>query len=418
MHKEKITAYEVALQELHNVATLMRLSDEVVGYLESPERILTVKIPLRMDDGGLQFFTGYRAHHNSALGPVKGGTRFHKDETLDDVKALSFWMSIKNSLAGIPAGGAKGGIAVDPVTLSKTELERLCRGYIRAIYPMLGSRVDIPGPDVGTPQQVMAWFTDEYEVLSHGHEAAAIAGKPPVLGGSLGRDRATGYGLVYSVTEFLRCSGQKLEGKTVAIQGFGNLGSHAADFFTRHGAKVIAASDVHGGIYNPKGLPMEQALKHLGETGSIKGLPGCDALSGKELLEFPCDILVPAALQNQITEDNAGNVRAKLVAEGANGPTTPAAEDILRANGVPVLPDIVANCGGAVVGYFELVQDLQAYFWEEEEIFSRLKTIMTKTCHDVYHLAEQNKTGMRTAAWMLALNKIVLAMTLRGWVRE
>lgn len=414
---KEITAYEVALQELHHVAELMHLNDEVIGYLSTPQRILTVSIPVRMDNGSLKFFTGYRAQHNSALGPVKGGTRFHKDETLDDVKALSFWMTIKNALSNIPAGGAKGGIEVDPATLSKTELERLCRAYVKAVFPMLGPKVDIPGPDVGTPQQVMAWLMDEYENLSQRHEPATFAGKPPVLGGSLGRDRATGRGLVYSVAEALRKMDTALEGKTVAIQGFGNLGSHAATFFTEAGAKVIAIVDVKGGAYNPKGIDVQAAFRQVTDTGSIAGLTNTDAIGNQELLEMKCDILVPAALQNQITETNATRIQARFVAEGANGPVTPAAEKIMIDNGIFVLPDIVANSGGAIVAYFELVQDLQSYFWTEGEVFQRLEKIMVNTCSNVYEISKTKNVTMRTAAWMTALNKIILAMQLRGWIR-
>lgn len=413
---KRITAYEVALQELHHAAEIMNLNDEVLGYLETPQRILTVSIPVRMDDGSLKFYTGYRAHHNSALGPVKGGTRFHQNETLDDIKALSFWMTIKNALAGIPAGGAKGGVVVDPSTLSQAELERLCRGYIRAVFPMLNPKVDIPGPDVGTPQQVMAWFMDEYETLTHQHEPASFAGKPPIIGGSLGRDRATGRGLVDATKELMRLKGTTLQDKTVVVQGFGNLGSHAANFFNQEGAKVIAISDVGGGAYNAKGINIDAAFSHLKTAGTVAGLAETDSISNQELLELPCDILVPAALQNQITEENAPRIRASFVIEGANGPTTPAAERILADNGVFVLPDIIANSGGAIVAYFELVQDLYYYFWTEEEVFQRLKLIITKTCRDVYELAQTKKVSMRIAAWMVALNKIIRAMELRGWI--
>lgn len=414
---KKTSAFEVALQELEHVAGIMGLSDEVVGYLSTPQRIMIVNIPVRMDNGGMKFFTGYRAQHNSALGPVKGGTRFHHEETLDDVKALSFWMTIKNSLANIPAGGAKGGVAVDPSTLSAGELERLCRGYIRAVFPMLSPKVDIPGPDIGTPQQVMAWFLDEYETLAHGHEPATFAGKPPLLGGSLGRDRATGRGLVYSTGELMRQLGTSLAGKRVVIQGFGNLGSHAARFFAEAGAVIIAASDVRGGVYAPKGIDIDKAFEYLAEHRTIAGLPGTDAISNEELLELECDILAPCALQNQITEENAARIRARYVVEGANGPTTPAAEKLLTENGVVVLPDIVANVGGAVVAYFELVQDLYYYFWTEGEVFNRLETIMTKTCQEVYATARDKKVTMRTAAWMISLDRVVRAMRLRSWVR-
>lgn len=415
---EKDSAYDIAMKGLDDVARLMNLSDEVVGYLRTPRRIMIVDLPVRMDDGSLRFFTGYRAQHNAALGPVKGGTRLHKDETLEDVKALSFWMSIKNSLANIPAGGAKGGIAVDPGTLSPFELERLCRAYIRAVYPMLGSDVDIPGPDIGTPQQVMAWFTDEYETLRQGHEPAAFAGKPPLLGGSLGRDRATGRGLVDTAEKILDLRGEHLRGQRVVIQGFGNLGLHAAHFFAEAGAVVTGVSDVSGGIYNEKGIAPAEAAAFLRAHGSFAGMPGAEAVSNAELLELPCDILAPCALQGQLTGANAAQVRARYVVEGANGPTTPEAEALLRDNGVCVVPDIVANVGGAVVAYFELVQNLYHYYWKEDEVFTRLKTIMHGTATEVWASAGKQNLGLRQAAWVSAIEKIVAAMELRGWVRK
>lgn len=415
---EKISAYEVAMKGLEQVAKLMNLSDEVVGYLRTPQRQMVVELPLRMDDGSLRFFTGYRTHHNSALGPVKGGTRLHPHETMDDVKALSFWMSIKNALGNIPAGGAKGGIAVDPATLSPGELERLCRLYIRAVFPMLGPKVDIPGPDVGTPQQVMAWFLDEYEILAHGHEPAAFAGKPPLLGGSLGRDRATGLGVIYTTDKLLELRGESLRGQKVVIQGFGNLGSFAARFFAEAGAVVVGISDVTGGYYNAKGINVTEAVKLVSANGTLQGFTGGDSVNNQELLELPCDLLAPCALQNQITTDNAAKVKARYVIEGANGPTTPGAEDILEDKGVCILPDIVANVGGAMVAYFELVQDLYHYYWDMDEVFAKQKLIMQRSLEEVHAVSGRNKIRLRHAAWMSAIDKIVAAMKLRGWVRK
>ncbi len=414
---KKAAALDTAMKSLDHVAALMNLNDEVLGFLRAPQRALVVELPVRMDDGSLRFFTGFRVQHNYALGPVKGGTRFHPEETLDDVKALAFWMTIKNSLAGLPAGGAKGGIAVDPAALSANELERLCRAYIRAVYPMLGPKLDIPGPDVGTPPQVMAWFLDEYENISQHREPAAFAGKPPLLGGSQGRNRATGWGLVYVTEKMLQLQGESLEGKRVAIQGFGNLGTHAADFFTKKGARIVALSDVYGGVFNARGINVEQAAAHTRERGNLKELPGCDALSNSELLELDCDILAPCALQSQITEDNAGRVRARWVVEGANGPTTPEAEKILHDAGICVVPDIVANAGGAVVAYFELVQDLYHYYWTEEEALSKMCVILQRSAEEVYARAEERKIGLRAAAWIASLDKVVTAMRLRGWIR-
>ena len=418
MTVEKDSAYDIAMKGLDDVARIMKLSDEVVGYLRTPQRIMIVELPVRMDDGSLRFYTGYRAQHNSALGPVKGGTRLHKDETLDDVKALSFWMSIKNALANIPAGGAKGGIAVDPATLSATELERLCRAYIRAVFPILGNRVDVPGPDMGTPQQVMGWFADEYEAIAQSHEPAAFAGKPLIMGGSEGRNRSTGRGLVDVAEKIMALQNQTLQGKRIVIQGFGNLGSHAAGFFAEQGAVIVGLSDVNGGLYSDKGIDPAKAVAYMAEHGTIKGMPDADAISNAELLELPCDILAPCALQGQITAANADRIRAACVIEGANGPTTPDAEKIMRDKGITVVPDIMANPGGAVVSYFELVQNLYHYYWKEDEVFAKLKPIMQKTAEEVWVSAHKNNTGLRQAAWISAITKIVEAMRLRGWVRR
>ena len=415
---EKDSAYDIAMKGLENVARIMNLSDEVVGYLRTPQRLMIVEIPVRMDDGSLRFFTGYRAQHNSALGMVKGGTRLHQDETIDDVKALSFWMSIKNALANIPAGGAKGGIAVDPSTLSQAELERLCRAYIDAIFPVLGSHVDVPGPDVGTPQQVMAWFTDEYEKLAGRREPAAFAGKPPIIGGSEGRNRATGRGIVDVTEKILALNNKQIAGQRIVIQGFGNLGSNAATFFAEQGAIIVGISDVFGGVCCDKGIDPKTAIAYLGKNGKLQGLPGTDNISNAELLELPCDILAPCALQGQLTAANASRVKASYVIEGANGPTTPDAEAILYDKGAIVVPDIVANPGGAVVAYFELVQDLYHYYWKEDEVFAKLKIIMQTTAEEVWHSAESNKLVLRQAAWVSAISKIVSAMKLRGWVRR
>lgn len=417
MSTEKITALEVALQELNTVAGVMHLSDEVMGYLKTPQHVYSVSIPVRMDNGSLRFFEGYRSQHNTALGPSRGGTRFHPDETQDDVVALSFWMTIKNSLAGIPSGGGKGGVRVDPSRLSHTELERLCRGYVRAVFPVIGPDVDVCGPDVGTPQQVMAWFMDEYSVLNHGHTPTAFSGKPPLLGGSLGRDKSTGYGLVAVTEKLLHLNNESLEGKKVAIQGFGNLGSFSAQAFARKGAKIIAISDVRGGIYNSKGIDVAAAFDQVAGTGSVVGLAGCDSLSNAELLAMDCDILTPCALQNQITEENAGAVRARYVVEGANGPTTPGGEAILLDRGITVMPGIVANFGGVLVSYFEQVQNRYCSAWTEDVVMAKLEASMTKCCADVSAVAADKKTSLRTAAWVLALDKVVNAMRLRGWVR-
>ena len=413
----KATAYDVAMQNLDRVAGIMQLSDEVLGFLRAPQRAVIVELPLRMDDGSLRFFTAYRVQHNHALGPIKGGTRLHPEETLSDVKALAFWMTVKCSLAGLPAGGGKGGITVDPSTLSPAELERLCRAYVRAIFPIIGPKVDIPGPDMGTPPQVMSWFMDEYENIAQHHEPATFGGKSPLLGGSLGRDRATGYGLLYVMDKVLELRGENLTGKRVAIQGFGNLGTHAADLLTQKGATVIAVSDVHGGIFNANGINIKEAMAYIREKGNLTNFPGSDSIGNAELLELKCDILAPCALQSQITAENAGRVKARYILEGANGPTTPEAEDILHAAGVCVVPDVLANAGGVTVSYFEQVQGSYGYYWPEEEIFAKMGAIMQKSAKEVYAQAVDKKVSLRQAAWIASLGKVVAAMKLRGWVR-
>lgn len=417
MSRKNITALDVALEELRHTANLMGLDQEIVRYLKNPHCTFTVDIPVRMDDGELRFFTGYRVQHNSALGPCKGGTRFHPDETLDDVKALAFWMTVKNSLAGLRAGGGKGGIVVDPLKLSQRELEQLSRGYIRALFRILGPQMDIPGPDVGTPPQVMAWFTDEYELLAQKRIPAAIAGKPPALGGSLGRSKATSAGLVYSLLELLRLKNDALPGKRVCIQGFGNVGGNAARILAEHGAVIVGLCDVSGGVYAPEGIDVKAALAHVTKNGVIKGLSGYEAINAEAIFGLPCDILVPAALQNQIHEDNATEIQASIVVEGANGPSTPAAESILLKKGCLVLPDIAANAGGTVVSYFEMVQNLYGFDWTEEEVLARLEDVMSRTCRTVYILAMEKNITLRSAAWIVAIGRVAETMRMRGWVR-
>ena len=410
------SAYAVAMEQLDQVAARMKLPAAVVDQLREPERSLTVRIPVRMDSGDVRTFTGYRVHHNSALGPTKGGTRVHPDEKYEDVLALSFWMTIKNALAGIPAGGAKGGIVADPLTLSQGEMERLCRAYMRAIMPLVDSKLDIPGPDIGTPQEVMAWFLDEYEQCRGRHEPSVIAGKPPVLGGSLGRDRATAYGVACVLQQALAERGASLQGLRVAIQGFGNLGGNLALILSQRGATVIAISDVTGGWFKAEGLDVEEAFRYAHENKTLRGWGGGQPLSNGEVLTLDCDALIPAAIQSQITEAKVGEVRARLIVEGANGPTTPEAEQYLLAHGVFLVPDIVANVGGAVVSYFEMVQDLYMHFWTEEQVISQLEQHMVQVFRQVYGVAQQEGVSLRLAAWMLALNKVVSAMRLRGRV--
>ncbi|HHY70515.1 MAG TPA: Glu/Leu/Phe/Val dehydrogenase, partial [Thermoanaerobacterales bacterium] len=362
----------------------------------------------------IKTFTGYRVQHNSALGPTKGGTRIHPEESFEDVVALSFWMTIKNALAGIPAGGAKGGIVADTLKLSDSELERVCRKYIREIRPMMGTRKDIPGPDIGTPQKIMGWFIDEYEQCLGEHEPSALAGKPPLLGGSLARNKATATGLVCILEQYLGVHGENVKDKTIAVQGFGNLGGNAAEILESKGARIIGIADVSGAWYNPAGLDVRNARKYAAQNKVLSGWTGGDVISMEEFFALECDVLIPAAIQSQIRGDNVEKVKAKLVIEGANGPTTPEAEEYLLGHGVPLIPDIVANVGGAVTSYFEMVQDLYMYFWSEDEVLERLRKHMVIVFDNVWQVARDQDVPLRTAAWMIALDKIVQAMKMRG----
>lgn len=402
------------MQQLDKVAQRMNLPEEVVAELREPERSLTVRIPVRMDNGKVRTFTGFRVQHNTALGPTKGGTRLHPEEKYEDVLALGFWMTIKNALAGIPAGGAKGGIIVDPMTLSAGELERLMRAYVRAISPIMGVNKDIPGPDIGTPQTVMAWMLDEWEQIHGGHDGAVIAGKPPVIGGSLGREKATATGVSVVLGQALALKGEKVQGQRVVIQGFGNLGGHLAQILFDKGAVIVGISDVSGGYFKEDGLDIPSAHTYLKSHKTLEGWTGGKSISNAELLALHCDVLIPCAIQSQVRGDNVAEVKARLVVEGANGPCTPDAEAALYKRGVPVIPDIVANVGGAVVSYFEMVQDLYSFFWTEADVAKRLEEHMTQVFTEVHHLADKEGATYREAAWMLALNKVIAAMKLRG----
>ena len=410
----KKTAYETAMEQLDLVGKRMGLSETVIEQLREPERSLKVRFPVRMDDGKVKTFTGYRVQHNSALGPTKGGTRIHPEESYQDVVALSFWMTIKNALAGIPAGGAKGGIVADTLKLSDSELERVCRKYVREIRLVMGTRKDIPGPDIGTPQKIIGWFIDEYEQCLGEHEPGALAGKPPLLGGSLARNKATGTGLVYVLERYLGLQGEKVEGKTVAVQGFGNLGGTAAQILEGKGAKVIGIADVSGAWYNPAGMNVRDGREYAAQNKVLSGWAGGDVISMEEFFALDCDVLIPAAIQSQIRGDNVEQVKAKIVIEGANGPTTPEAEEYLLGHGVVLIPDIVANVGGAVTSYFEMVQDLYMYFWSEAEVLERLQKHMVGVFDGVWQVAQEKGVPLRIAAWMIALDKIVQAMEMRG----
>lgn len=409
------SAYEVAQRQLEEVARFMGLSEDNLKHLRTCKRELIVHFPVRMDDDRVEIFTGYRVHHNTTKGPTKGGIRYHPDVTLDECRALAMWMTWKCSLMNLPYGGAKGGVIVDPRRLSRRELERLTRRYATEISLFVGPEQDIPAPDVGTNAQIMAWMMDTYSMHRGYSVPAVITGKPVSIGGTVGRESATGLGVAYVTRAVLKQRlGLGLEDVTVAVQGFGKVGSWAARSMHDRGACVVAVSDVYGGVYNDHGLDMRQLMRHVEETGSVVGFTGADAISNVELLELPVDVLVPAAMEGQLTQENAGRVRAKVVAEGANGPTTPDADAILADNGVLVIPDILCNGGGVVVSYFEWVQSLQSYFWDEGAVRHQMEKTLIASLDAVNGTMTQHKCSMRMAASMIAVERVIAAHELRG----
>ncbi|MBV9102680.1 MAG: Glu/Leu/Phe/Val dehydrogenase [Candidatus Eremiobacteraeota bacterium] len=406
--------WEMAQQQLDDVAALIHLNPSVHAYLREPKRVLHVSIPVRMDNGTFAIFTGYRVQHNMSRGPAKGGIRFHPDVTLDEVKALAMWMTWKCALVNIPFGGAKGGVICDPKAMSMQELENLTRRYTSEISIVIGPEKDIPAPDVYTTPQIMAWIMDTFSMQQGYSVPGVVTGKPLSIGGSLGRDKATARGCLYVVEEALRVLEMPPQGARVAIQGFGNAGLHAADLMAMRGFRIVAVSDTRGGVANPQGLDVRGLIAHKSDTGSVAGFSGGEAITNRDVLECDCDVLVPAALEKVITGDNAGRIRAKIVAEAANGPTLPEADAILHERGVMVLPDILANAGGVTVSYFEWVQDLQENFWEEEEINDRLRRKMVRAFRDTYELASKRNVDMRRGAYAVAVSRVAEATTVRG----
>lgn len=411
------SAWETAIEQLEEAAKIAQLDRDVLEFLRHPQRVFIVTFPVRMDDGSLKMFTGFRVHHCHALGPMRGGTRFHPEETLEDVKALALWMTVKNSLNGLPAGGGKGGVICDPSALSDAELERLCRAYIRAIAPLVGSWSDFPGADIGTDARTMSWMLDEWEQMhAMTHDPTAISGKALVLGGSQGRPSATGLGVKLAVRETCKVLGIELKGLRVAVQGFGKVGSWAARLLYDDGARIVAVSDVYGGIANPDGLNPYELLDHVNATGKVLGFPGADTITNEQLLTSECDALIPAAVQSVITEDNASAVKARMIVEGANGPTTPAAERILLSRGVFVVPDILANGGGTTIAHLERVQGLYDHYWTEEEVHRRYESMFVQMYAQVYQISKDMGISMRMAAWVKALKRVEEAIKARGWV--
>ncbi|MCW2706755.1 MAG: Glu/Leu/Phe/Val dehydrogenase [Frankiales bacterium] len=409
------SALESALLQLESAVDVLGLDEGLHQLLATPRRSLQVAVPLRRDDGSLEVLQGYRVQHNLSRGPAKGGIRFHPHTDLDEVRALAMWMTWKCALIGIPYGGAKGGVAVDPRSLSRNELERVTRRYASEIMPIIGPEKDIPAPDVGTDEQTMAWMMDTYSIHSGYTVTGVVTGKPVALGGSQGRGGATSRGVMFSCFSALKEAGVDHREVSVAVQGFGKVGGLAAQYLHDAGCNVVAVSDVGGGIYNPDGLDPAALLKHLkGGADTVVGYPGTDAISNAELIELDVDVLVPAALEGVIHEGNAAQVKARFVVEGANGPTTPDGDKVLEDKGVVVVPDILANSGGVAVSYFEWVQDLQAYFWSEDEVNDRLKGLMERAYAEVSALAAAKGLSLRTAAQVIGVGRVADAHRTRG----
>ena len=407
-------AWATALSQLDEAAEFMGLEHGLYEVFRQPKRILTVAIPVLMDDRHVQVFTGFRVHHSLARGPSKGGLRYHPAVSVDEVKALAMWMTWKCAVVGIPYGGAKGGVQVDPKQLSDGELERLTRRYASEILPFIGPERDIPAPDVNTDERVMAWIMDTYSVNLGYSVPGVVTGKPVSIGGSQGRSGATSRGVVTVTMQALKQRDMQSEGKSVAIQGFGKVGGFAAQLFHDAGFNVIGITDYQGGVFNARGLNPTALMRYKDEAQTIAGYPGGDAITNEELLALDCDILVPAAIEDQITEQNAGNVRAKIVVEGANGPTTPEADTILTERGILVVPDVLANAGGVTVSYFEWVQDIQAYFWTEDEVNMRMREVMERAYGEVRALSEEKGVRLRLAALAIGIGRVADAHRARG----
>ncbi|MEQ6434874.1 Glu/Leu/Phe/Val dehydrogenase [Comamonas sp. w2-DMI] len=414
LNPDHLGPWGIYLQQVDRVTPYLGSLARWVETLKRPKRILVVDVPIEMDDGRIAHFEGYRVQHNLSRGPGKGGVRFHQDVTLSEVMALSAWMSVKNAAVNVPYGGAKGGIRVDPRTLSKGELERLTRRYTSEIGLLIGPSKDIPAPDVNTNGQIMAWMMDTYSMNTGATATGVVTGKPIDLGGSLGRVEATGRGVFTVGVEAAKLTGLSVQGARVAVQGFGNVGGTAGKLFAEAGAKVVAVQDHTGTIHNANGLDVPALLEHVANTGGVGGFAGAQAMDAKDFWGVECDILIPAALEGQITKDNAGQIKAKMVIEGANGPTTPEADDILTDKGVLVLPDVIANAGGVTVSYFEWVQDFSSFFWTEDEINARLVRIMQEAFAAVWAVAQEHKVTLRTATFIVACKRMLHAREMRG----
>lgn len=409
--------FEIAQRQLDDCARILDLDPNAHRLLRQPMRELHVALPVRMDDGSIRVFQAFRVQYNDARGPTKGGIRFHPDETIDTVRALAAWMTWKCALLDLPLGGGKGGVVCNPKELSQGELERLSRGYVQQFWQFIGPEVDVPAPDVYTNPQIMAWMMDEYSKIARRNTFGVLTGKPLCIGGSAGRDDATARGGLVTIREAARLLGVDLSRARIAIQGYGNAGYHAAALATQlFGSRIVAVSDSRGGAYDPEGLDPQAAYDHKCATGSVVGLAGAQHISNGDILELEVDVLIPAALEQVITEANAPRVRARILAELANGPTTPEADAILHENGVHIIPDFLCNAGGVTVSYFEMVQNNMMFYWEECEVHERLDRKMTAAYHKVVEAAERHGVNMRQAAYAVAVNAVAEAMRLRGWV--
>ncbi len=412
--REDLNPYRIAQLQFDIAAEHLKLDPGLRQILRTPKRIMEVSIPTKMDNGQIKVFTGFRVQHNVARGPAKGGMRYHPGVTLDEVKALASWMTWKTATVNIPYGGGKGGVICDPKRMSKNELERMTRRFFSEILPIVGPDKDIPAPDVYTDAQTMAWMMDTYSMTVGSTVLGVVTGKPVSLGGSLGRNEATARGCLFVTEEACKVKKIPLRGATVAVQGFGNAGAIAARLFAEKKAKIIAVSDSRGGVHSSRGIDPLKALRYKERTGTVVGMPGTSRISNEELLTLKCDILIPAALENCITLENADQIKAKIVAEAANGPTTPHADEVLTRKGIFLLPDILANAGGVTVSYFEWAQDLQGYFWDEGEVNARLEKVIKKAFYDVYETARKYRVHNRTGAYILAVGRVADATTVRG----
>jgi glutamate dehydrogenase (NAD(P)+) len=417
MKQQKPNPFHIAQQQLDAAAKILKLDPAMHAFLREPMRELHVSLPVKMDDGTTQLFKGFRVQYNDARGPTKGGIRFHPEETIDTVRALAAWMTWKCAIMDLPLGGGKGGVVCDGKNMSPRELERLSRAYIRQVGRILGPETDVPAPDVYTTPQIMAWMMDEYSAMVGHNVPGVITGKPIALGGSAGRGDATARGGVFAVREAAKVLGINLKGKTAAIQGYGNAGYFAHKLCVEMlGMKVVAVSDSKGGIHSENGFEFEAVMAHKEKTGSVVNFPGAKNITNEELLTLDVTVLLPAALENVITVENAGSVKAKIVAELANGPTTPEADEILYKNGVFVVPDFLCNGGGVTVSYFEQVQNAYDYYWSLEEVHERLDRKMTAAFHSMHEMAKKHKVNNRVAAYLVAVQRVAEAVKLRGWV--